>query len=165
MKLLNPAFEAYVIPITLAIIVGLFAIQRFGTGVVGGLFGPVMLIWFIVIGVVGTTQVVGNPVVLQAVSPTYAISFLLANPIQAFFTIGTVVLAVTGAEALYVDMGHFGRPAISRAWLLLALPALLLCYAGQSALVLGFRSSSALAAAFGLAVTATMVLTTLIIGS
>ena len=136
LKLLDPRFEGYIIPVTLAIIVGLFAIQRFGTDLVGKLFGPVMLVCFLVIGTLGAVQVAGNPGVLAAVSPTYALGFLWANPVQAFFTLGTVVLAVTGAEALYADMGHFGRPAIARAWLWLALPALLLRYAGQSALVL-----------------------------
>ena len=95
-----------------------------------------MLIWFLVIGVLGATQVITNPSVVAALSPTYAVGFLLADPVRAFFTLGTVVLAVTGAEALYADMGHFGRPAIARAWLFLAFPALILCYAGQSALVL-----------------------------
>ena len=137
MKLLGGGLQQYVIPITLVIVVILFAIQRFGTGVVGTLFGPVMIVWFVTIAMLGATQVVANPVVLQAFSPTYAIGFFLNDPIKAFFTLGTVVLAVTGAEALYADMGHFGRPAIARAWLWLALPALILCYAGQSALVLG----------------------------
>ena len=252
LSLLDPSFGDLVLPLTLLIVVGLFALQRYGTGVVGGLFGPVMAIWFLTIAVVGAFQVAANPIVLSAANPAYAAGFLLADPIRAFFTLGTVVLAVTGAEALYADMGHFGRGAITRAWLWLALPALLLCYAGQSALVLsdpsairspfylmvpepllfpllllaatatviasqsiisgafsvtqqavqlgylprvrmvhtsseargqvfaptvnvvlllvvlglilGFRSSSALAAAFGLAVTATMVLTTLMIG-
>ncbi len=252
LTLLSPTFGDLVIPITLAIIVVLFAIQRFGTGIVGTLFGPVMLLWFVTIGVLGAIQVVGHPQVLGAINPAHAARFFLADPVRAFFTLGTVVLAVTGAEALYADMGHFGRSAIARAWLWLALPALLLCYAGQSALVLsdpsairspfyllappqllvpllilaafatviasqsiisgafsvtqqavqlgylprvtirhtseesrgqvyapgvnailfvavialvlGFRTSSALAAAFGLAVTATMVLTTLMIG-
>jgi KUP system potassium uptake protein len=252
MKLLNESFADYVIPVTLVIIVALFAIQKLGTGRVGGLFGPVMAIWFVTIGALGAIQIAANPVVLQAVSPTYALGFLTTDPVRAFFTLGTVVLAVTGAEALYADMGHFGRSAIARAWLWLALPGLVLNYAGQSALVLsnpaaiespfylmappellvpllilaaaatviasqsiisgafsvtqqavqlgylprvrivhtsaeargqvyapsvnsllliavvalvlGFRSSSALAAAYGLAVTATMVLTTLMIG-
>ena len=252
MTLLDSGFGNWVIPLTLVIIVGLFAIERYGTGIVGMLFGPVMLLWFATIGVLGAIQVFHTPTVLAALNPVQAIDFFLADPVRAFFTLGTVVLAVTGAEALYADMGHFGRKAIARAWLWLALPALLLCYAGQSALVLsdpsairspfylmmppnllvpllllaamatviasqsiisgafsvtqqavqlgylprvtirhtseesrgqvyapgvnavlliaviglvlGFRSSSALAAAFGLAVTATMVLTTLMIG-
>ena len=136
MQLLGPGLERYVIPITLVIIVGLFAIQRFGTGVVGALFGPVMLVWFATIGVLGANQVIRHPGVLAALNPGRAGAFFLDDPIRAFFTLGTVVLAITGAEALYADMGHFGRRGISRAWLWIALPALLLCYAGQSALVL-----------------------------
>ena len=141
LKLLDPALEAYVIPATLVIIAGLFAIQRFGTGVVGTLFGPVMLVWFATIAVMGIVQIARNPQVLGAVNPLHALGFFAADPIRAFFTLGTVVLAVTGAEALYADMGHFGRRAISRAWLLLAFPALVLCYAGQSALVLSDPSA------------------------
>jgi KUP system potassium uptake protein len=252
MNLIDTGFTPYVVPVTLAIVVVLFAIQKYGTGIVGGIFGPIMIVWFVTIGVLGVAQIAHTPAVIAAASPTYALGFLLSDPVKAFFTLGTVVLAVTGAEALYADMGHFGRPAIARAWLWLALPALVLCYAGQSALVLsdpsaiespfylmapkamlvplivlaatatviasqaiisgafsvtqqavqlgympritlrhtstessgqvfapmvnallliavivlvlGFRSSSALAAAFGLAVTATMVLTTSMIG-
>jgi KUP system potassium uptake protein len=252
LTLLDDDFGAWVIPAALAIIVLLFAVQKFGTGLIGGMFGPIMVLWFVVIGLLGTMQVAGNPEVLFALNPAYAVAFFFADPLRAFFTLGTVVLAVTGAEALYADMGHFGRRAIARAWLWLAFPSLLLCYCGQSALVLtdpatirspfylmapssvlvpllllaaaatviasqsiisgafsvtqqavqlgylprvrfrhtsdeergqiyaptvngllfvtvialvlGFRSSGALAAAFGLAVTATMVLTTLIIG-
>lgn len=252
LELLGAGVERLVIPLTLAIVSILFAVQRWGTGWLGILFGPVMVVWFVTIGGLGVTQIAQNPQVLMAASPTFALAFMLTDPVRAFFTLGTVVLAVTGAEALFADMGHFGRKAISRAWLGLALPALLLCYAGQSALVLrdptairspfylmapdwalaplivlaalatviasqsiisgafsitqqavrlgyaprlrilhtsgsargqvyapfvntmlwlavvalvlGFGSSSALAAAFGLAVTATMVLTTLIIG-
>ena len=252
MTLLHPRFGDWVLPLTLVLVVLLFAFQRYGTDRIGGMFGPVMILWFVVAGLMGALQVIAHPAVLAAASPTYAARFFLADPARAFLTLGTVVLAVTGAEALYADMGHFGRRAISRAWLGLALPALLLCYAGQSALVLadpkaidspfylmappallvpllllaaaatviasqsiisgafsvtqqavqlgylprlvvrhtsekergqvyaptinamlfvavtaivlGFRSSASLAAAFGLAVTATMVLTTLIIG-
>lgn len=154
MKLLGGGFDAYVIPVSLAIIVGLFAIQRFGTAIVAGLFGPVMVIWFVVIGVLGATQVAANPAVLAAFSPTYAVGFLFADPVKAFFTLGTVVLAVTGAEALYADMGHFGRRAIARAWIWLALPTLLLCYAGQSALVL--RNAAAIESPFYLMAPASM---------
>lgn len=252
LSLLNEGFTAFVLPLTLGLVAALFAVQRHGAGAIGGLFGPVMALWFLVIGLLGTLQVAADPSVLAAFDPSHALRFLVADPVRAFFTLGTVVLAVTGAEALYADMGHFGRTAIARAWLWLALPALLLCYAGQSALVLqdpatirspfylmappaalipllllataatiiasqsiisgafsvtqqavqlgylprvnilhtsdetrgqvfapavnlllflavvalvlGFRSSAALAAAFGLAVTATMVLTTLMIG-
>jgi KUP system potassium uptake protein len=137
LSLISPHFTTFVIPLTLVIIVGLFALQRFGTAVVGSLFGPIMIVWFATIGVLGAIQIVAHPVVILAANPSYAISFFLGDPVGAFFTLGTVVLAVTGAEALYADMGHFGRSAISRSWLILALPALVLCYAGQSALVLG----------------------------
>jgi KUP system potassium uptake protein len=252
LALLDESFATFVLPLTLALVAVLFLVQRRGTGAIGGMFGPIMILWFLVIGALGAVQVAHHPQVLAAFNPAFALRFLLADPVRAFFTLGTVVLAVTGAEALYADMGHFGRNAIARAWLWLALPALLLCYAGQSALVLadpsairapfyllappallipllvlasaatiiasqsiisgafsitqqavqlgylprvaithtseetrgqvyaptvnlllfaavvalviGFRSSTALAAAFGLAVTATMVLTTLMIG-
>ena len=145
-KLITPGLAVYVVPATLVIVIALFAIQRYGTGVVGAIFGPVMVCWFLTIGALGAFQVARQPIVLQAVSPAYALQFLLADPVQAFFTLGTVVLAVTGAEALYADMGHFGRSAIAGAWLWLALPTLLLCYAGQSALVIS--SPSAIASPF-----------------
>ncbi len=136
MTLIETRLGAAIVPLTLVIVAGLFVIQRRGTGSIGALFGPVMVIWFLVIAVLGGWQVALHPVVLKAVSPLYALGFVAADPVRAFFTLGTVVLAVTGAEALYADMGHFGRQPIARAWLGLALPALLLCYAGQSALVL-----------------------------
>ena len=137
MQLLDARLAAWVLPLTLALVVVLFAGQRYGTDRIGGLFGPVMLLWFITAGGLGLVQVVQRPAVLAAFNPAWAARFLLSDPARAFLTLGTVVLAVTGAEALYADMGHFGRRAISRAWLWLALPSLLLCYAGQSALVLG----------------------------
>ncbi len=136
LELLHPSFAHYILPITLVLVVLLFAVQRYGTAWIGGLFGPVMLAWFVTIALMGGWQVIQHPYVLAAASPSYAIGFVVADPVRAFFTLGTVVLAVTGAEALYADMGHFGRSAIARAWLWVALPALLLCYAGQSALVL-----------------------------
>ncbi len=137
LKLVHPRFGDLILPLTLILVALLFASQRFGTSRIGVMFGPVMVVWFLAIGVLGGAQVIAHPAVLAAASPTYAVTFFLDDPARAFLTLGTVVLAVTGAEALYADMGHFGRRAISRAWLLLALPALLLCYAGQSALVLG----------------------------
>jgi KUP system potassium uptake protein len=133
---INAGFAAYIMPVTLAIVVGLFAVQRRGTGALGSAFGPIMTLWFVTIAILGAGQIAREPAVLKAVSPAYAIGFVLDDPLRAFFTLGTVVLAVTGAEALFADMGHFGRAPISRAWLYLALPALLLCYGGQSALVL-----------------------------
>ena len=137
LTLIEARLTQAILPLTLVIVVGLFLLQRRGTGSLGTLFGPVMVLWFAVIAVLGGLQVAANPVVLRAISPLYALSFVVQDPIRAFFTLGTVVLAITGAEALYADMGHFGRRPISRAWLGLALPALMLCYAGQSALVLG----------------------------
>jgi KUP system potassium uptake protein len=125
-----------VLPITLVITLALFAIQHRGTAVVGRYFGPVMLAWFIVIAVLGIVNVAGRPSVLLAANPAYAFTMVVRDPLRAFLTLGTVVLTITGAEALYADMGHFGRRPISRAWLVLVLPALLLCYAGQAALVL-----------------------------
>jgi KUP system potassium uptake protein len=110
---------------------GLFAIQRFGTGAVGRLFGPIMALWFGVLALAGLNQVVQHPEIVQALSPTYGASFLLHHGKVAFVALGAVVLAVTGAEALYADMGHFGRPPIRRAWFLLVFPALTLNYLGQ----------------------------------
>jgi KUP system potassium uptake protein len=137
LSLLDDGFIAVVLPLTIGLVIALFAVQHRGAGTIGGLFGPIMAAWFIAIGLLGAFQVAANPHVLAAFDPRHALQFLMADPVRAFFTLGTVVLAVTGAEALYADMGHFGRPAIARAWLWLAFPALLLCYAGQSALVLG----------------------------
>jgi KUP system potassium uptake protein len=126
-----------IVPITLIITLALFAIQHRGTGVVGRFFGPVMLLWFITICVLGVVNVARRPEVLEGVSPTFALDLIAADPLRAFLTLGTVVLTITGAEALYADMGHFGRAPIAGAWMSVVLPALLLCYAGQAALVLG----------------------------
>jgi KUP system potassium uptake protein len=252
LTLADARLGAAVVPVTLVITLALFAVQHRGTGAMGRFFGPVMLAWFVVIGGLGILNLAGRPGVLAAISPGHAFALIGADPLRAFLTLGTVVLTITGAEALYADMGHFGRRPISRAWLWLVLPALALCYAGQAAvvlddpgaidqafyrlapgwalwpllalatvataiasqsaitgafsvtaqaiqlgylprltirhtsaqergqiyapavnallcacvigLVLGFRSSTALAAAFGFAVTSTMVLTTLIMG-
>jgi KUP system potassium uptake protein len=136
LKVASPALAAQIVPFSLVILIALFALQRFGTGAVGGLFGPVMVIWFLVIGAIGAKEVATNPSILRAVSPTYAGQFIADDPVMAFFALGSVFLAVTGAEAIYADMGHFGRRAITRAWLFLAFPALLLNYAGQGALIL-----------------------------
>jgi KUP system potassium uptake protein len=143
---INAHFSTFIMPVTLIIVALLFVVQRRGTGALGGAFGPIMTLWFLTIAVLGASQVVLEPTVLKAVSPTYAVGFVLDDPLRAFFTLGTVVLAITGAEALFADMGHFGRKPISRAWLYLALPSLLLCYAGQSALVL--RSPDAIRSPF-----------------
>jgi KUP system potassium uptake protein len=125
-----------VIPITVAIIVVLFAIQRHGTGSLGRLFGPIMLLWFTTIAVLGIRGISMQPEVLKALSPSYAFDFLFHSGSTGFFSLASVVLAITGAEALYADLGHFGRPAITRAWLLLVFPALILNYLGQAGLIL-----------------------------
>src|SRR5215471_7816993 len=136
-----PSVASLVIPITVVIIVILFLVQRLGTGVVGGMFGPVMSVWFIVIAVLGIRGIVAHPVILEALSPSYAIGFLVGHFGTAFFSLTAVVLAVTGAEALYADMGHFGRRPVRRAWLLVVFPACILNYFGQGALILGNRAS------------------------
>lgn len=131
-----PGLDRFVIPATIAIITLLFAIQRFGTGVVSNLFAPVMMLWFGVLAVLGVSHIAGNPGVLAAASPHHAISFLIDHPHQAFLALGSVVLAVTGAEALYADMGHFGRRAIRSSWFFVVFPALVLNYFGQGAMLL-----------------------------
>jgi KUP system potassium uptake protein len=136
-----PSLSGLVVPITAAIIVVLFLIQRLGTGAVGRLFGPVMGVWFAVIGLVGVRGIAADPAILKALSPTYAIGFLTGHFGTAFFSLAAVVLAVTGAEALYADMGHFGRAPITRVWLALVFPACILSYLGQGALVLGDPST------------------------
>jgi KUP system potassium uptake protein len=136
MEVVSPSFEDWVVPITLAILTALFAIQRFGTGVVGRAFGPVMALWFAVLALSGLVETVQHPGILRALSPTYAIAFLAEHGGTAFIALGSVVLTVTGAEALYADMGHFGRSPIRRAWFALVFPALLLQYLGQGALIL-----------------------------
>src|SRR5580700_7472050 len=136
-----PSVSHLVIPITVVIIVALFLAQRLGTGAVGRLFGPIMCVWFTVIGVLGARGVAAHPVILEALSPTYAIGFLAGHFGTAFYALTAVVLAVTGAEALYADMGHFGRPPIRRAWLLVVFPACILNYLGQGSLILGHPAS------------------------
>jgi KUP system potassium uptake protein len=136
LKVAEPSLANLVIPITAAIIVALFLIQRLGTAAVGRLFGPVMLVWFLAIGACGLSGIARHPEILKALSPTYALDFFFSNFSIAFFALAAVVLAVTGAEALYADMGNFGRPAIARAWLMLVFPACILSYMGQGALIL-----------------------------
>jgi KUP system potassium uptake protein len=140
LKVIEPDFRDFIVPITAVIIVALFSIQRRGTSFVGRYFGPVMIAWFVAIGACGVNGIVGNPEILRALSPTYAATFLLAHFHIAFFSLAAIVLSVTGAEALYADMGHFGRKAITYGWLGLVLPALTLSYFGQGALVLADES-------------------------
>jgi KUP system potassium uptake protein len=131
------AFEAYVVPLALGVLVALFMIQRFGTGAVGALFGPVCVLWFASIAVAGAWNVAKAPHIVQAVNPLYALAFLTSNGLASFVVLGSVLLAVTGAEALYADMGHFGKRPIRLAWFGVAGPALVLSYFGQGALLLG----------------------------
>jgi KUP system potassium uptake protein len=131
-----PGLKDFVIPITVAILIALFSIQRFGTHVIGDAFGPVMTVWFGALAVLGASEVAQEPGVLRALSPHYAVAFFVDQGGAAFLALGSVVLAVTGAEALYADMGHFGRAPIRRAWFIAVLPALLLNYFGQGAMLL-----------------------------
>jgi KUP system potassium uptake protein len=131
-----PALHPFIVPIAVAILVALFAIQRTGTARLGAVFGPVMVLWFIVLGVLGALEIMRGPHVLAAFDPMYAVRFVSGNPIIAFVAFGAVVLAVTGTEALYADMGHFGKTPIRRAWVFFVMPALLLNYFGQGALIL-----------------------------
>ena len=132
----TPALEPWVVPVTLGILIGLFAIQSHGTGKVGKLFGPVTVAWFLTIGALGIASIVQTPEVARALEPNYAIAFAVASPGLAFLALGAVFLTLTGGEALYADMGHFGRLPIRLAWFGLVLPALMLNYLGQGALVL-----------------------------
>ncbi|WP_375781648.1 potassium transporter Kup [Sphingomonas desiccabilis] len=131
-----PAFGGLVLPIAVLILVGLFSIQRGGTSRVGAFFGPIMLCYFTVIAALGVVSIVQTPTILHAFLPTYAISFFVHDPLAAFLALGSVVLAVTGAEALYADMGHFGRKPIAFSWLWVVLPALMANYMGQGALLM-----------------------------
>jgi KUP system potassium uptake protein len=136
LQIASPHLAEYVIPLSLVVLVGLFVIQRWGTAGVGIFFGPIMLLWFVVLGVMGLTQIIRSPHVLVAINPLYGLTFFSHNGAAGFLALGSVVLAVTGAEALYADMGHFGKRAITLAWTWLAFPALLLNYFGQGALIL-----------------------------
>jgi KUP system potassium uptake protein len=136
LKLAAPSFADFIVPVTLAILVALFAIQRRGTASIGALFGPVMVVWFVTIGVLGLTNIWHAPGILMAFNPVEAARFLTGAPAISVAVLGAVFLALTGGEALYADMGHVGAPAIRRAWFGLVLPALLLCYFGQGALVM-----------------------------
>ena len=136
LEVVSPTFTQYVIPITLVILLLLFMVQKHGTGGIGRFFGPITMVWFVAIGVMGLMQIIGNPTILKALSPHYALSFMLDNIGISFVVLGSIVLCVTGAEALYADMGHFGIKPIRLAWFVVVMPALVLNYFGQGALLL-----------------------------
>jgi KUP system potassium uptake protein len=135
LETIEPSLDTLVVPMTVTILVLLFVLQRLGSGAVGRLFGPVMLVWFLTIAALGIRGIAMHPAVLEALSPTYAFDLLFRSGSTGFLALTAVVLAFTGVEALYADMGHFGRPAITRAWLLLVFPACILSYLGQAALI------------------------------
>ena len=136
LEVVTPAFKPYVLPISLLVLTGLFLIQSKGTAKVGAIFGPVMLFWFTTLGVLGAMNVMRHPDVLRAINPAYAVAFFADNQWHGFLALGAVVLAITGGEALYADMGHFGRRPIKLAWFGYVFPALYLNYLGQGALIL-----------------------------
>ncbi len=132
----TPLFRPWVVPLALVVLISLFAVQRRGTAGIGAVFGPLMLVWFVAIAALGTPAIVAQPAVLAALNPVHAIRFFLSNGLHGFLILGSVVLCVTGSEALYADMGHFGRKPIRFAWFTMVFPALLLNYFGQGALLL-----------------------------
>ena len=141
MNVVTPAFQPYVVPLTLVILAALFSVQRFGTSGVAIVFGPITLVWFIAIGYSGVVHILDDPEILWAVNPIYIVNFLTNQPEVSFVTIGAIFLAVTGAEALYADLGHFGRRPIVLAWLCIVFPCLLLNYVGQGAFVLSHNGT------------------------
>jgi len=136
LEVATPAFKPFILPITLVVLAGLFLIQRRGTGSVGKMFGPICGLWFLTLAVLGVLNIVDHPGVVKALNPSYGLAFFFSQPKLAFLSLGAVVLSLTGAEALYADMGHFGRKPIQLAWLGLVLPSLVLNYFGQGALLL-----------------------------
>jgi KUP system potassium uptake protein len=140
--LATPVFTPYIVPITIAVLVALFCIQSHGTGRVGLVFGPVTFTWFAMLAVLGGRQIAAHPSVLAAVNPMYAVEFFVTNGVHGYLILGTVVLAITGGESLYVDLGHFGRRPIRAAWFSVVLPALLLNYFGQGALLINDASAA-----------------------
>ncbi|HYH08341.1 MAG TPA: potassium transporter Kup [Thermoanaerobaculia bacterium] len=136
LEVITPVFTPYIIPLTIVVLIGLFAVQKAGTAKVGAMFGPVMIVWFITLSALGLYHIIREPGVLKAISPTYAIAFFTHNGLAGFLILGTVILVVTGGEALYADMGHFGLKPIRLAWFYFVLPALLLNYFGQGAFLL-----------------------------
>ncbi len=136
LNIITPALHAYIIPITMVLIAGFFAIQRFGTSAIGRYFGPIMIVWFLTLAGLGLRSIFDNPHVLMAINPAYGLGFIAAHPGLGFVALGAVVLSVTGGEALYADMGHFGIIPIRRTWLWIVLPSLMLNYMGQGSLLL-----------------------------
>ncbi len=132
----TPVFTPYLVLMTVAVLVGLFVVQGRGTGRIGQVFGPIMLLWFLAIGILGLLSIVQSPHILEAMNPVFGVQFLIAHPGQGFIVLGSVFLALTGAEALYADMGHFGKGPIRLGWYAVVLPSLLLQYFGQGALLL-----------------------------
>jgi KUP system potassium uptake protein len=141
LEVATPVLKPYVLPVTVAVLLGLFAMQRNGTALVGKLFGPVMIVWFIVLATTGAINVAGNPEILRALHPAYAWAFLTSHGAASFLVLGSVFLAVTGGEALYADIGHFGKRAVRVGWFSLVCPALVLNYMGQGALVLRYPAA------------------------
>ncbi len=142
LEIITPGAKPYVVPISLLVLALLFLVQRRGTGDIGKFFGPITVVWFLAIGLLGLLQVIGNPAVLWALLPGYGLMFVGQHPGLAFITLGAVFLCLTGAEALYADMGHFGKKPIRIAWFGLVMPALVLNYFGQGALVLGDHATA-----------------------
>ena len=136
LKIITPAFEPYILPLALAIIIGLFLVQSQGTGLVAAFFGPITLVWFVSLAAVGLYHIFDHPAVLAAFNPLHAVNFMMSHGMIGLVTLGAVFLAVTGAEALYADLGHFGRKPIQYAWLVVVLPALALNYLGQGAMLI-----------------------------
>jgi K+ transporter len=156
LKVAQPSLDHFVLPIAVVIIVGLFAIQRFGTGAVGKVFGPVMVLWFLTMTVLGVVSLFHTPAALQALNPINGVHYFAANRFKGFLSMGSLFLVVTGGEALYADLGHFGRRPIELSWFSTVLPSACI------GLMIGFGSSANLAAAYGLAVTGTMFITTIL---
>ncbi len=136
LEIAAPSLDPFIVPLSIAVLTLLFLIQKHGTGIVGKLFAPVMLVWFLTLAVLGVTGIMKNPDVLQALNPLYAVNFFVHYKTISFFALGAVVLAITGVEALYADMGHFGKLPIRIAWFIVVLPSLVLNYFGQGALLL-----------------------------
>jgi KUP system potassium uptake protein len=141
LEVISPQFKDWVVPLTLVVLFALFYVQKRGTGGIGKFFGPVTLLWFIVLGILGVVHILKNPTILWAMSPTYAFKFIVAQPHVAFVLLGAIILCVTGAEALYADMGHFGKRPIRLAWFTVVMPSLVLNYLGQGALLLSDPSA------------------------